>query len=1429
MSFFSRKKQQPQQPAPAANVVTVNQSPSAALAQVSGSVSKDSTLSQTPPQSNSLRGDAHLESAGNTNTSNLPPPSVVQQQRLPGSPSPQTPNASQQPQNRPSFPWSARRLVLHTPQVLNKPGVVPSTNPSPSPFPRYGHALPATATASGELYLFGGLVRESARNDLYQFNVRELSATLAQTNGEVPSPRVGHASAIVSNVLIVWGGDTKTDPKLVPQNGAQDDGLYLLNLVTREWTRVTVTGPTPAGRYGHAVAMAHMSKFIVFGGQVDGEFLNDLWSFDLNSLRSKAAWELIEPTTSERPAQRTGHVCINHGDRIIIFGGTDGQYHYNDTWSFDLNTRQWSELTCIGFIPAPREGHAAALVDDVMYVFGGRGVDGKDLGDLAAFKLSNQRWYMFQNMGPAPSGRSGHAMASIGSRVFVLGGESFTPSKPEDSNYIHVLETKHIKYPDANKGPPSTQNGATPPPQNPARKSSIGAVQPSQATARAMSPLQGSDMEVNRAMSPTNANARSIKPMNGVTTQPFPGGASVKGKAPMRPSQDDSSPDDDANPPDSIVMARSKSPETRAKSPITTRSMSPNGEDVGQSASLAGVSMVINGRSSPAVDRARASPTMMNGHVTHGSRNGSIGNVTADLARDLKVKEMELEGVKRQMTWMKEALGQAHKAGFVYTERDIGLDGDNDGAAQANNQLILKFKQFKAQMQAAMAEQAKRASEQVADAERIQVTAAQEAAYYRAKLAALETSNESEVLRLERQRASDLERDLSSVMNERWSQDRKINELNDSLALQTTLYEQAEARAADAAKRAEMLEESHERAARQNSDIQQRHNALEIQLRDHADKLLTSTSSLEQSQAEENALRAQVEDLTMSREQHLRALDQARVALQAASSRAEEVDDQYQRARERITTMEADIAELRGEIEARTSEVEATRARLTDVENSWAKSREEADAFRALTTGGLGELLDFHRDLKTDEDRLTRGHAERLQAVEAETESLRKMLREANQRLEESQSKLIEEHRRARDHESSSAMLQSQIISLRSQLSSALVDVGHLRRELVDRETELRDNKKEHSEASVKLGMLRSYLTESGINVDDEDALTRSRSDAASPVIIAELESQLAERVRLHETAVRDLQQALGHNREVEAQVNQLSNQLDRVRSTQTPSGADSSSAEARAEEAERKLEETERGYRTRMQQMEEDYQLAVRYVKGTEKMMRRMRDELTKQKNNNTTLQSELEVLRGGRPRINGRGTPSSDEGNDVLRSQLQDSQKQLQRVQGENSELHARLDAMEKELENLRDNLLASQRESDDRLSQVEELQHEVERLQSSLIVARGGNEETLMEKLSNENTTLRRENEQLSHKIGLLLEVDQPGFGQGRPISGISARRASASSSENALAFEHLSSELDDWQRQLASSMSNRRPLSDFDSEPIGLERTRSPHRS
>jgi Galactose oxidase, central domain len=72
------------------------------------------------------------------------------------------------------------------------------------------------------------------------------------------------------------------------------------------------------------------------------------------------------------------------------FGGTNTGKRYNDTWLFDISTRKWTELQCTGSIPPPRCSHAAALVCDVMYVFGGVDADGRYLDDLFGLNLSSK-------------------------------------------------------------------------------------------------------------------------------------------------------------------------------------------------------------------------------------------------------------------------------------------------------------------------------------------------------------------------------------------------------------------------------------------------------------------------------------------------------------------------------------------------------------------------------------------------------------------------------------------------------------------------------------------------------------------------------------------------------------------------------------------------------------------------------------------------------------------------------------------------------------------------------------------------------------------------------------------------------------------------------------------------------------------------------
>ena len=447
---------------------------------------------------------------------------------------------------------------------------------------------------------------------------------------------------------------------------------------------------------------------------------------------------------------------------------------------------------------------------------------------------------------------------------------------------------------------------------------------------------------------------------------------------------------------------------------------------------------------------------------------------------------------------------------------------------------------------------------------------------------------------MDRERISQLERHLVDVSSEQDERDRKIKELGESLSLQTTLLEQAEARADDASKRADMLNDARSEAIQLQNSLREKHTIMEANIREHAEKTITQTSQLEQMEADQLKAQAELEELQLSREQHIRALEQARNALQAASLRAEEVDSQYQRATDEIKQLQNDTAELRGDLETRNSEIDAYRARIADLENSWAKSRQEADAFRAFTTGGLGELLDTHKDLRSDEDRATRGHAEKVNALETEISSLKNVLKETSRRSEDAQTELQKERQKIRELEVDSLSLRSQIVGLRAQLSTAAADSGRLRKDLATKDVELRDKTSEISSVTVQLDTLRNYLAENGI-VEGQDIPEKYIDNSAARMV--ELEEQLSNRMRLQERAERDVQRVMQQKRDADAQVITLSAEIERLQAVSLQNGVNEA-AEARAVEAERKLGETETNYKARMQQLEEDYQLAVHYVK---------------------------------------------------------------------------------------------------------------------------------------------------------------------------------------------------------------------------------------
>jgi hypothetical protein len=73
----------------------------------------------------------------------------------------------------------------------------------------------------------GGLVGgATVKGDLWltEMGNGSLACYPISTTGDGPGPRVGHASLLVGNAFIVFGGDTK-----LADNDDLDDTLYLLN------------------------------------------------------------------------------------------------------------------------------------------------------------------------------------------------------------------------------------------------------------------------------------------------------------------------------------------------------------------------------------------------------------------------------------------------------------------------------------------------------------------------------------------------------------------------------------------------------------------------------------------------------------------------------------------------------------------------------------------------------------------------------------------------------------------------------------------------------------------------------------------------------------------------------------------------------------------------------------------------------------------------------------------------------------------------------------------------------------------------------------------------------------------------------------------------------------------------------------------------
>lgn len=190
-----------------------------------------------------------------------------------------------------------------------------------------------------------------------------------------------------------------------------------------KWVKLEQKGGTPGARSSHAVAVVG-KKAYVFGGEITPRVPvdNKLHVFDLDL----HVWSTPE-VAGDVPPPRVGVTMTAIGSIIYVFGGRDADHkELNELFSFDTRTNEWTLLSSDERGPPHRSYHSMTADDRRIYIFGGCGNAGR-LNDLWAYDTDDCEWIQL----PSPPGdkcrpRGGPGLAVSSGKVWVVYGFSGT-------------------------------------------------------------------------------------------------------------------------------------------------------------------------------------------------------------------------------------------------------------------------------------------------------------------------------------------------------------------------------------------------------------------------------------------------------------------------------------------------------------------------------------------------------------------------------------------------------------------------------------------------------------------------------------------------------------------------------------------------------------------------------------------------------------------------------------------------------------------------------------------------------------------------------------------------------------------------------------------------------------------------------------------
>lgn len=252
-----------------------------------------------------------------------------------------------------------------------------------------------TYTVSTSVSLHSFLSSSSFPSILTESQLETMQWSHPITNGDIPPPSRAHTATLVDRKIYVFGGG---------QAASYSDSVYILDTVTRKWTKPIISGAIRDPNTGEVIGSAP-------GPPGSGG------SNHSNGTNSRSS-PISSTVYGEIPAPRRAHTAVYYNGKIWMFGGGNGMMALNDVWTLDVSKMIWERMNVrgrdsalspedyhdggkggryhgLGGIPSPRGYHTANLVGNMMIIVGGS--DGKDcfaeiwclnLGKFLFLKLS---------------------------------------------------------------------------------------------------------------------------------------------------------------------------------------------------------------------------------------------------------------------------------------------------------------------------------------------------------------------------------------------------------------------------------------------------------------------------------------------------------------------------------------------------------------------------------------------------------------------------------------------------------------------------------------------------------------------------------------------------------------------------------------------------------------------------------------------------------------------------------------------------------------------------------------------------------------------------------------------------------------------------------------------------------------------------------